>query len=208
METQKLQELQKSLAEAIASNNVETMEKLAEEILKEKKGREAVARAETKKLVEKQLEEQKLLAGDREKLAITIHKLVCKLNLADKLKALKASGFTFKLDEPATYDMEEGNKPAVEYTAVSLTVPVIRIPHTKTGRTSITGKSKGEFGLSLQEIFDKFASEKDKANLLDAEAKDAKIKADTGKSNGVNAYNIKLDVKKAAITEGKLAPVK
>lgn len=151
-----------------------------------------------KQLAQAAAKEAEALAGDREKLAVEIHNGIMLLayystkpdkvkqgtgllaDLGDKLIAMKASGFTFKLDTPE-----------VTYKSVALAVPVIKV--SKGGGTH--GSSKGEYGMSLQEIYDKFATDEDKVKMAAAEGNSAQ-------------WQVKNAVKKAALAAGTLKPAK
>jgi len=188
-----LADLQKRMSEAIAGNDVKAIEAVAQEIVKSKADR---AKAEAVKLVA----EAEKLAGVREALGTEIHKAVKAMGLDVKLAGVKAWGFTYKVDNanPA--------EPDVSYKAVALSTQQVK---TRTGGVGGgSGKTKDEFGMSLGEIFDKFATAEDRAALLEATAKDDKIKADTGKSNRGNEYNVRKEVKKRALAAGLLAPSK
>jgi len=104
----------------------------------------------TKAALELAKKEAESLAGDREKLAIEIHKAIAGQFNA-KLEAVKAKGFTFKLDEPD-----------LQYKSVALTVPTIR---KSTGGGGGTGETvQSQTGMRRGELIKKFATqgEKDK----------------------------------------------
>jgi len=126
--------------------------------------------------------EAEALAGDREKLAISLHKAVVKIpDLKSSLEAMKATGFTFKLDTDE-----------VTYKSVALAVPVIKAPK---GGGGTHGSSKDDYGMSLQEIFDKFATDDDRTKLSAAEGNSAQ-------------WQVKNAVKKQALKDGLLQPAK
>jgi len=187
-----LEDLQKRMSAAIASNDVKAIEAVAQEIVKSKTDR---AKTEALKLQE----EATKLAGVREALGIEIHKAVKAMGLDAKLTGVKAWGFTYKVDNanPA--------EPDVTYKAVALSTQQVK---TRSGGTGGSGKTRDEFGMSLSDIFDKFATDDDRAALAEATVKDDKIKVETGKSNRGNEYNVRKDVKKRALAAGLLAPTK
>jgi len=152
-----------------------------------------IAKAEAEKLKK----ESEAMAGDRAKLA---EKLLTRIvnqmkNLPTELGALKATGFTFYLPS------EDSITPRVR-----LSVPTLKAKTARSGGGS-TGKSKGEYGLTLDEIYQKFKTAEDEAKMSEAIAKDEAIRLEKGKSNSVNQYNVKLAVKKNAIALGNLKPV-
>lgn len=171
-----LDELKKRMAEALASGDVKAIEEVAGEISKSKAERH---KAEAEAL----RKEAEALAGAREKLATKIHKAVVAMpGLVEELGSVKAQGFTYKL-----------NTPEVQYKSVSLAVPTVKAPRAGTGGGA--GKSKDEYGMSLSEIFDKFATNEDKEKLASAESNSKQ-------------WQVKVAVKKRAIADNKLAPVK
>lgn len=142
-----------------------------------------------KALQEASQKENEALAGARQELATKIYQAVKGIVKVADLEAVKAHGYIFKLDEPdATGTM-------VHYKSVALLVPVLKAAK-KTGGTGGTRtSSKAEFGLSLDEIFQKFATAEDKAKLEATEGNSAK-------------WQVKNAVKKAALAAGKLQPAK
>ena len=84
--------------------------------------------------------------------------------------------------------------------------PSVKAKTARSGGGS-TGKSKGEFGLTLDEIYQKFKTADDEGKMSDAITKDEQVKLEKGKSNSVNQYNVKLAVKKNAIATGILKPI-
>lgn len=188
-----MNELQQKMADAIANNDVKLMETIAGEILKGKTER-------IRKESEQARKDAEQLAGVREALATEIHKAVRALKLEQKLKDVKSWGFTYKVDKA------NPNEPDVSYKAVSLAVATVKA---KTGvGGGGAGKTKAEFGMSLSEVFNKFATEGDKAKLAEAEAKDSENTAKSGKTTNSNAWRIKNEVKKEALKAGLLAPAK
>jgi len=174
-----IEELQAQMATAISNNDVAGMEAIALQIVASKKER---AKAEAEKLQK----ESEQLAGKREALAAEIHKQVKLLNLDKAITDVKGWGFTYKVDKanPA--------EPDVTYKTVALTTAIVK-SH-KAGGGS-TGKSKDEYGLSLQEIVDKFATPEEQAAIASA-------------ATNSQSWQKKQAVKKRVIAEGKLAPVK
>ena len=134
--------------------------------------------------------EQEALAGVREKLAIAIHKAVGKIdNLAKDLAAVKAMGFTFKLDTGE-----------VTYRSVALTVPTIKAA--KAGGT----KQASTTGNKLEDDYNNYATEEDRAKIASIEADVASGVIDTKAANS-KKWVVKNGVRKAAIASGKLPPI-
>ena len=152
-----------------------------------------IAKAEAEKLKK----EAEAMAGDRANLAAKILSRISSQfkNIQSELTALKATGFTFKLPDDTS-----------DIPSLALSVPVIKTRTTRAGGGS-TGKSKSTYGLTLDEIYQKFKTPEDESKMVEAIEADEKIKAEKGKSNSVNQYNVKLAVKKAAINAGSLQPV-
>lgn len=174
-----IQDLQAQMATAIAKNDVKAMEEVATQIVAGKKER---AKVEATRL----LKESEALAGTREKLATRIHVAIKALNLDREIVAIKGWGFTYKVDRT------NPNEPDITYKSVSLTTAVVKAPRAVSGGT---GKSKDEFGLSLGEIFEKFANDEDRTKLAGAET-------------GSRQWQVKVAVKKRALADGLLPPVK
>ena len=192
--TAKLAELKAKIASAIADGNDDDL-MLAVAGMSKFKAEIAKAQAE---LAKKEAEQ---LAGKRAELATKIHKAIDKIvaGFKDDLLAVKATGFTFNLDLP------DKDGVVVEHKSVALAVPAIKTSKARTGSTGGgSGKSKSEFGMSLDEIYQKFANEEEKANL---EA----VRADTtltDKAKNSKMWKIKDDVKKRAIKDGLLVATK
>jgi len=175
-----IEELQAQMATAISKNDIAGMEAIAIQIVAGKKER---AKVEADKL----LKESEQLAGKREDTAAKIHKYVVEnQGINTMLKEVKAWGFTYKVDKanPA--------EPDVSYKTVALTTAVVKAHKAGGGGN---GKSKDEYGLSLQEIVDKFATAEEQAAIASA-------------TSNSQSWQKKQAVKKAAIAAGKLAPVK
>jgi hypothetical protein len=188
-----LAELQTRMATAIANNDVKAIEEVAAEIVKSKSERR-------KAEVEQAQAEAEALAGKREELAIKIHNAVRELKLDGQLKGMKAWGFTYKVDRA------NPSEPNVTYASVALST--LQIKARKAGTGGGAGKTKDEFGMSLSEVFEKYATAEDRTNLADAEAKDKIASKKLGKSTNSNAWRVKNEVKKDAIKAGLLAPAK
>ena len=175
-----LDTLKLDIADALAANDNDKLFGVLAAISKHKA---EIAKA----AVEAAVAEASALAGEREKLAAAIHKAVKAIpQLAQQLKAVKAFGFHF------TIDNAHGDNSV--YKAVALDVP--GIPKHKVGHAGGgSGKSKAEYGMTLQEIFDKFATAENRVKLDKAEGNSAQ-------------WAVKNEVKKAAIAAGKLQPAK
>jgi len=174
-----LDELKTQLKASIIDNNDALFNELVTKIAKMKSEL-------AKQAGELAKEEAKALSGVRMQVAVAIFTAVKKLNLDAKLIEVKAKGFTYPLDLPDAQGV------MVTYKSVALSVPTVK---TRAGGTTGGGKSKDEYGMSLGEIFDKFATPAQKAELSSLTAHNA-------------AYFFKLTVKKAAIAAGMLQPVK
>lgn len=110
----------------------------------------------------KDLEEANALAGDREKLASKILKVLSTLPEARQLAAVKATGFAFKLPY-------EDNNGVATKEAVLLTVPTIK--KSGGGGGGGTGESvKNQTGLTRSELITKYATDEEKATI--AKSKD------------------------------------
>ena len=72
--------------------------------------------------------------------------------------AVKGWGFTYKIDQAVP------NEAGVSYKSVGLLTAVVKA-HKTSGGGGASGKSVYEYGLSLQQIFDKFATDADKEKL-------------------------------------------
>jgi len=196
-----IKELSAKLAEAIANNDVAAIEALSAEVVKSKTERH-------KAEIERERKEQEALAGKREALTKTINEAVKGLNLDKAIADMRAKGFTYTINHTEDDKGRIDPNGTVKVTGgVGLLIPAIKA-HKTGGAGGGGGKTKDEFGMSLSEVFERFATAEDRKRLAEAEAKDAAIKAQTGKSNSVNAYNVKQAVKKAALAAGLLAPAK
>jgi hypothetical protein len=135
--------------------------------------------------------EAEALAGDREKLATAIHKSVMKIaGLAEDLAAVKATGFTFKVDS-------EG----IVYKSVALAVPTIKVARTSTGT-----RNSSPTGNSLEADYQAYATDEDKAKIAAIENDLASGAIDTKTANS-RKWVVKNAVRKTAIAEGKLQPI-
>ena len=144
-------ELMSKIAAAGASGDLAEVIRLGNQL---KKHQVEIQRAEAEKLKA----EAVAMAGDREKLAKEIHRFVAKFpELQSRLNAVKAKGYTFKLDEDG-----------VEYKSVALTVPTIKT-RTSGGGGGSTGALKAQTGLSRHELVDQYANEDEKASITKAE---------------------------------------
>jgi len=147
-------------------------------------------KAETAKAIAAAAEaEAAKLAGVRAKLASKIHEAIIAgkpvANILEALAEVRATGYTFKVDEPD----------GVSYKAVALTVPVVKAAKASKGTGGTHTTSKAEYGMTLDEIFQAYATAEDKAKLEAADGNSAK-------------WQVKNGVKKAAIAAGLLNPAK
>ncbi len=190
-----IEELQKQIAEAAVKGDTKLVEQLAGEIVKGKAERH-------KGEIESQRKEAEAMAGAREKLGTAIHQAVKALNLDKSMVDLKAWGFTYKVDRanPAEAD--------VTYKSVALSTQAVK--SRSGGGNGGSGKTKSEFGLSLDEVFAQFANTEEKGKFAEAEAADLKHAQEHGLTTPKqsNRWRVKDVVKKRALSEGLLAPQK
>ena len=190
-----MQELKAKMQSAIASGDVKAIEEIASEIVKSKSERR-------KAEIEAVVKENEALAGKRSELAEEIRKEVNGFSdITNKLAGLKANGFTYHRKGE-----KDANGVELAKSSCGLLVPTIK-KHGGGGNGG-AGKTKTEYGMSLSEVFDKFANDEDKVKLADAEAKDKVATEKLGKSTNSNAWRIKNEVKKQAIADGLLTPNK
>lgn len=176
-----LDELKKQLGVAITSGNDLEFNRLVTLIAKRKSELVKLAAEAAKK-------EAEALAGAREQVATELAKAVGAIpNIYALLGKVKAQGFTFTpkgtLDAQGVAQVKD---------SVALKVPTIKVSK---GGTSGGGKSKAEYGMSLGEIFDRFATPEEKAKL-----------PTLTKHN--EDYFFKVGVKKRALASGDLQPIK
>ena len=170
-----IKELQGAIVKAVADGNDAEFFKLTDEVRKMK--------AEASKAIAAQAQaEAEAMAGDRALLADKILEAVKAVVTVKELTAVKATGYTFRLPDDQS-----------EKARVALTVPTVKVAKSGNGGAS-AGKSKDEYGVSLGEIFDKYATAEDKANLAEAETNSKQ-------------WQVKTAVKKRAIKEGGLKPL-
>ena len=131
--------------------------------------------------VKRQQEEDTKLSGARLKLASRILKDNSAREYGSELVAVKAAGFTYKLPY-------EGS----DIPTVALLVPSVK---TARGGTTGGGKTKDELGMSLGEVFDKFATDQERTKLATA-------------ASGSAQWQVKVAVKKRAIKDNLIAPAK
>lgn len=197
-----LDQLKAQLVKAAAEGNDTLFEETLKAIGKFKSEIASKAAAALKAEAEK-------LAGVRQTLATAIHQAVKSLGLDSKLQEVKALGFTYNLDHP------DVNGVMTEYKSVSLMVPSVKTKRSGGGGGGQSGKSKDEYGISLAEIYDKFKDGVGKVKALDMEdvatvleASVAGLKDTDAKNYNSKMWQIKVAVKKAAIAQGLLQPVK
>jgi hypothetical protein len=179
-------QLTKQMADAIAKGDTKAIEEAAAAIQKSKAERHK-AEAEAMR------KEAEALAGKREELAKAINSAVKTLNLDIKIAELKAKGFTYTIDHREDANGKIDAKGEVKVTGgVGLLVPSVR---KGTGGAGGAGKTKDEFGMSLQEVFEKFATDDERDKLAAAESNSAQ-------------WAVKNSVKKRVIKDGLLTPAK
>lgn len=178
-----IEDLRTQMATAIANNDVQVMEAVAAQIVAGKKDR-------AKEEAEKLQKEAEALAGKRESLGAEIFKAIGG-EFDKQLVDLKARGFSYFVKTSYTVP----GQPEVHQQASCGLILVTAAKAPRTGGGGGAGKSKDEFGLSLGEIFDKFATDEDRTKLAAA-------------TTGSSQWQVKVAVKKKAIADGQLAPVK
>jgi len=190
---QSFNELKAKMLAALQANDIKVVEELAGQI-------EASKRERHKAEVAKAQAEVEAMAGDREALAILIHGKIKGLGLDKDLLKLKSWGFTYKVDKANPAELD------VSYKAVALTTATVK--RASSGNGGGAGKTKDEFGVSLAEVYEKFATAEDHAKLAEAKIKDELATEKLGKTTNSNQWRVKNEVKKRAIAENLIAPVK
>lgn len=179
---QSIEELKKAMSEALAKDDTAEVLRISSEIHKQK---QAVAKAEAEKVKA----EGEKLAGAREKLAKLILASVNKAlpTVVADLEAMKANGFTFH-----RRGVLDANGVPMATSSVGLLVPTVRA---RGGGGGGAGKTKAEFGMSLGELVDKYATDDEKAEIANA-------------ASGSQSWQLKVAVKKRLIADGTIAPTK
>lgn len=123
----------------------------------------------------------------REEIAKEIHATVKAIASIKRLAEVKATGFTFKLDvaAKAATDTEPAVE-AVKHLSVALTVAGVKAPKAGNGGGYQGGKTKDEYGMSLGDVFEKFANDEERTKLAAATSNTAQ-------------WQVKVAVKKRAI---------
>ena len=144
--------------------------------------------------------ENEALAGKRQELGTEIYKAVKALNFKAKLEALKAQGFTFKLDAP------DANGVMVVHKSVALLVPVAKAKRQAGERNGEVTTSEDMYGLKLDAIYDKYhnAEDADKITAIDADVKAGKLETKAANSK---KWVVKKSVRERAVAEGLLKPL-
>ena len=187
----KLEEMQKAMSEAVEIfKTTGDMSKIQEVSNAMNKAKTEIAKAEADRL----LKESEALAGKREALANAINTAVKALNLDSQLASVKSKGFSYTInhmeDDKGRID---ANGTVKVLGGVGLLVTAIKTR--KAGNGNGGGKSKEEYGISLSEIVSKFATPEEQLAIANAETNS-------------KSWQLKVVVKKRAIAEGKLPPVK
>ncbi len=194
MTTASLEQLRSAMAAALQAGDDVQYEALAKDWRNHKADRE-------KALAEAAAKESEALAGGREKLAIAIFKAIQRIPQLKELETVKASGFTFHVDV-VKLD-ENGTDIGTKHTAVALLVPTLKVAKTRTASGGgVRGKTKAEFGLSSAEVLERFGTADEKAEGALLKTQGREDRADS------KLYALQQIVKKRAIAEGKLQPVK
>ena len=193
-------ELKSNLEAALKSGDMEAITKASQDVVE-------FQRAQAKVEAEKAKAEMEKMSGARLELATSLTKSIkasklgkanFSISVADlelavelvkllpdvvsKVKAVKGSVVSFKL-------------PDEQSDVARVALAVITTKRASGGGTVARGKSKDEYGMSLGEIFDKFATPEDKAKLAAA-------------TSNSSQWQVKVSVKKRGIATGQLAPVK
>lgn len=180
----KLEELKQAMSKAVAEfQESGDMSKILEVTREMNKAKAELAKAEA----EKARVEAEKLAGAREKLATTIHQQIRALGLDKAIIDLKGWGFTYKCDNA------NPSEPGVAYKSVSLLTAAVKAAGF--GGIGGAGKTKSEYGVSLADVFEKYATEEDRGKLAAAETNSKQ-------------WQVKVAVKKRAIADKLLVPAK
>ena len=160
----------------------------------DKEAQASIKKAELERIAK----ENEELAGKRLELGTEIHKAVKALNLASKLNAVKALGFTFKLDETG-----EGG---VKHLSVALLVPQAKTQRKAGERNGEVLTSEDQYGMKLDAIYDKFHNAEDEAKItsIEADVKAGKLEVKGGNSK---KWVVKKAVRERAVAEGLLKPL-
>lgn len=181
-----IDEIKGKLLAASAAGDVEAIIKLGKEL-------DSLRKQDAKAEAERITKENEALAGKRQEIAEKIgaaFKNVAGRVFFDKatntdstskvLEEVKATGYYFE------YSIEKGLSYGLKHPTTA--------KHISKGGGA-TGTSKKEFGMSLQEIVDKWATDEEKA-AIDAATSNSK------------SWQLKVSVKKRVIASGDLKPIK
>ena len=183
------EELEANMSNALASGDPTEIEAAAAAITKSKGLRQKAA-------VEAERKEAEQLASKREALGKKVFDLVRPLVPAKELLAVKAKGFTFTIDHVEDKNGRLDPSGDVKVTGgIALMVPVTKARKSGGGGA---GKTQDQYGLTLDEVFAKFATDddRDKYNAVPL-----------GPEGNSKRWQIKNAVKKRAIADEKLKPV-
>ena len=163
------------------------------------------AKAELAKVqAEKARIEAEQLAGEREALELAIFKALrageAIPDLAARLQKVKSWGFTYRLDR-----VDESVTPPVKITETkaNLLVKTVKSPRASGGGGG-TGKTLEQFGRSLANIYEEYATAEERAELDAAKAKET----EKGITNSGLQHQVKKSVLKRVIAAGLVKPVK
>jgi len=151
------------------------------------KQKSAIAKAQA----EAARKEAEALAGQREELAKAIYKAVKGVVDAKALEAVKAKGFTFKLDTP------DANGVMVNYKSVDLMVPTIKAKKAGGGGGGTGVSTEAETGLKLDDLFNQYANDEERAEV-------AAIDTDTSlqdKAKNSKKWQVKTKAKKRILAD-------
>ena len=192
--------LKKQLQDALASGDVDAITKASQAVAD-------FQRAQARVAAEKAREETNRLSGERQALAEELTKSIkaSKLGKANFSITLEQIGIAQELVKLAPDIVKQVE--AVKGTTVIFKLPdeqsdkarvalaVVPTKRASGGGVGRTGKTSEEYGMSLNEVYEKFATPEDKAKMASA-------------TSNSSQWQIKVAVKKQAIANGQLAPVK
>ncbi len=184
-----LEELKAQVAAAIASGNDNDF-MVAVSAIARRKAEIAKAQAEVAR------QEAEKLAGIRAELGTKIHQAIMQskglANLTAKLADVKAYGFTFLSNQPTPAEKAAGATGEIDRKSVALVVAEVKAARTRASTGGgAPGRSRSEYGMSLDEIYQKFKTPEDDVAMAQA-------------VSNTQRWQVKNKVKNAAIKAGLL----
>lgn len=194
IEVKTLDQLKAEIALAATSGD----DKQFNALIKEYNSRKAeIAKA----LAEQMRKEEEALAGVRMEVATAIHAEIRSnkklMALIDRFAELKSKGFTYRLDEEIDGVM-------TSYKSVSLLTP--QAPKARAssgGGAGASGKTKEELGMTLDELFNTYATDEEKGEVAQLRAEVEGGSLDSKKANS-KIWAIKNTCKKRVLKDGLL----